>query len=187
MHPDSIHVETRAPIRIDVFLVRRLAGVSRARVQRHIAAGNVLVDGQRVRSSHRLLGGEVITLPPLTSRRLSEVAEAVDIPVVYEDDDIVVVNKPAGLVVHPVGGEYRRTVIGALHRFAGRSRFDDVVPIAAKALSERPANQRLIVNDQHLSCGHPEPFLKGHYFPKRREIPDAIGVFLSGRDERTSV
>ena len=118
MHPDSIHVETRAPIRIDVFLVRRLSGVSRARVQRHIAAGNVLVDGKRVRSSHRLLGGETITLPPLTARRLSEVAEAVDIPVVYEDDDIVVVNKPAGLVVHPVGGEYRRTVIGALHRRA---------------------------------------------------------------------
>jgi 23S rRNA pseudouridine1911/1915/1917 synthase len=118
MHPDSIHVETRVPIRIDVFLVRRLSGVSRARVQRHIAAGNVLVDGARVRSSHRLLGGEVITLPPLTSRRLSEVAETVDIPVVYEDDDLIVVNKPAGLVVHPVGGEFRRTVIGALHRRA---------------------------------------------------------------------
>jgi len=118
MHPDSIHVETRVPIRIDVYLVRRLAGVSRARVQRHIAAGNVLVDGMRVRSSHRLLGGETITLPPLTARRLADVAEAIEVRVVFEDDDLVVVDKPAGLVVHPVGAEFRRTLIGAMHRRA---------------------------------------------------------------------
>ncbi len=118
MHPESIAVVTRAPVRVDVYLVRRLAGVSRARVQRHIEAGTVLVDGKRVRSSHRLQGGETITLPPLTARRLADVAEAVDVRVVYEDGDLVVVDKPAGLVVHPVGAEFRRTLIGAMHRRA---------------------------------------------------------------------
>lgn len=114
MHTESIHVRIRGRIRLDVFLTRTLASVSRSRIQRHIAAGNVLVDGKRVRPSHLLLGEEIVTLPPLALRQESLQLEAVQVPVVYEDADLVVVNKPPDLVMHPVGGEFRRTVIGAL-------------------------------------------------------------------------
>lgn len=114
MHPESIRVRIRDRIRLDVFLTRTLASVSRSRIQRHIAAGNVLVDGKRVRPSHLLLGNELVTLPPLEVRQETLQLEAVAVPVVYEDADLVVVNKPPDLVMHPVGGEFRRTLIGAL-------------------------------------------------------------------------
>jgi 23S rRNA pseudouridine1911/1915/1917 synthase len=112
----AIEVRLRERVRLDVFLTRRLAQVSRSRIQRHIAAGAVLVDGRRVRPSHVLCGGETITLPSGASRRLEAVAQALDLVVVHEDDDLIVVDKPAGLVVHPVGGEFERTLIGAVHR-----------------------------------------------------------------------
>jgi 23S rRNA pseudouridine1911/1915/1917 synthase len=116
MDAGPIIVQVRAPVRLDVFLTRRLAHVSRNRIQRHILAGDVLVDGRRVRPSHLLTGGETLTLPPLEARRHDVAAEAVPLRVVYEDADLVVVDKPSGLVMHPVGGEFRRTVLGALHR-----------------------------------------------------------------------
>lgn len=104
MDYEAIQVRLRERVRLDVFLTRRLAQVSRSRIQRHIASGHVLVDGRRVRPSHVLQDGEVVTLPLGTGRRLEDVAEAIDLHVVYEDEDLVVVDKPPGLVVHPVEG-----------------------------------------------------------------------------------
>jgi 23S rRNA pseudouridine1911/1915/1917 synthase len=112
----AIEVRLRERVRLDVFLTRRLAQVSRSRIQRHIAAGAVLVDGRRVRPSHVLCGGETITIPALVGRNLGTAAQALDLVVVHEDDDLIVVDKPAGLVVHPVGGEFERTLLGAVHR-----------------------------------------------------------------------
>jgi len=112
----AIEVRLRERVRLDVFLTRRLAQVSRSRIQHHIESGAVLVDGRRVRPSHVLCGGETITLPALVGRRLEVSAQALDLTVVHEDDDLIVVDKPAGLVVHPVGGEFERTLLGAVHR-----------------------------------------------------------------------
>jgi 23S rRNA pseudouridine1911/1915/1917 synthase len=111
----AIEVRLRERIRLDVFLTRRLAQVSRSRIQRYIESGAVLVDGRRVRPSHALCGGETITIPALAARRLETAAQALDVAVIFEDDDLIVVDKPAGLVVHPVGGEFVRTLIGAVH------------------------------------------------------------------------
>jgi 23S rRNA pseudouridine1911/1915/1917 synthase len=68
-----------------------------------------------VRPSHLLTGGETITLPPLEARELHAASGPIDVQIVYEDEDLVVVNKPAGLLVHPVGGEFRRTLLNGLH------------------------------------------------------------------------
>ena len=121
MTPDVIHVQLRERVRLDVFLTRRLAHVSRNRIQRHILAGDVLVDGRAVRSSHPLMGGETITIPQLEARRLEKASEALEFEIVYEDRDLAVVDKPAGLLVHPVGREFRRTLLNGLHhRIAAR-------------------------------------------------------------------
>ena len=109
-------VRLRESIRLDRYLTGQLPHVSRNRIQRHIEHGDVLVDGRRVRPSHRLHGGETLRLPPLAERRLAAVAEEVEFRVVYEDADLMVVDKPAGLVMHPVGRESRRTLLGGLHR-----------------------------------------------------------------------
>jgi len=116
MQFDTWVVRLRESIRLDRYLTGQLPHVSRNRIQRHIEHGDVLVDGRRVRPSHRLHGGETLRLPPVAARQLGTVAEAVEFRVVYEDTDLVVVDKPAGLVVHPVGAEARRTLLGGLHR-----------------------------------------------------------------------
>ncbi|OGU16295.1 MAG: RNA pseudouridine synthase [Geobacteraceae bacterium GWC2_53_11] len=102
------------PTRLDVFLSQEMGGESRVAVQRLIETGNVLVDGKTVRPSLKLKGGEQIEVdvpPPLPA-----LPQAEDIPleVLYEDGDLIVINKPAGMVVHPGAGNTSGTLVNAL-------------------------------------------------------------------------
>ena len=103
-----------AGARLDAYLAARIEGWSRARLQRLIEDGDVLVNGETAKSSYKLRAGdelEVELTPPPSSQ-----FEPVDIPIeiVYEDDELVVVNKPAGLVVHPAAGARGGTLANAL-------------------------------------------------------------------------
>jgi len=114
--------------RLDQFLAGALDGVSRSRVQQLVEQGDVLVEGKREKASLKLRGGESIAVlgqqqvTPLEAR-----AEAIDLEIVYEDEDLAVVNKPAGMMVHAGSGatdEARSggTLVNALlHRFAALS------------------------------------------------------------------
>jgi 23S rRNA pseudouridine1911/1915/1917 synthase len=111
--------------RLDQFLAGQLTGVSRSRVQQLVEQGDVLVEGKREKASLKLRGGErvVVTgqqqVTPLEAR-----AEDIPLEIVYEDEDLAVVNKPAGMMVHAGSGatdEARSggTLVNALlHRFA---------------------------------------------------------------------
>ena len=102
------------PTRIDLFLSRELEGESRAAIQRYIETGCVLVDGKEVRTSLKLRGGEQIEIdipPPLPAVPL---AEAIPLDVLYEDGDLIVINKAAGMVVHPGAGNTSGTLVNAL-------------------------------------------------------------------------
>jgi 23S rRNA pseudouridine1911/1915/1917 synthase len=101
---------TAAGARLDKFLAETLG--SRAAAERAITAG-ALVDGIARSKSHRLEGGEVITLPPEPSV-VSSRHELPEVPLVYEDEDLVVVDKPSGLVVHPGAGHAGDTLVDAL-------------------------------------------------------------------------
>jgi len=110
--------------RLDQFLTSQLPDLSRARVQQLLAGGKALVDGAAAKPSLRLKGGERITIlgdpQPVPLRT---VAEDIPLDVVYEDDDLAVVNKPAGMMVHAGAGatddtRNRGTLVNALlHRF----------------------------------------------------------------------
>ncbi|HVS28039.1 MAG TPA: RluA family pseudouridine synthase [Solirubrobacteraceae bacterium] len=105
--------------RLDAFLAGPLG--SRARAQRLLDSGGVRVDGERRAKSHTLAGGETIAIddPPddVTAAAASSIA---NVAVVWEDEHLLVVDKPAGLVVHPAGARHRgRTLVDAL---AGRAR-----------------------------------------------------------------
>jgi 23S rRNA pseudouridine1911/1915/1917 synthase len=115
MHPSAIVVRLRNSVRLDRYLTGRLPHVSRNRIQRHIEQGDVLVDGRRVRASHRLHGGETLTLPPFEERKRDVASQPVELCILYEDRDLVVVDKQAGLLVHPSGEEYQRTLLNGLH------------------------------------------------------------------------
>jgi 23S rRNA pseudouridine1911/1915/1917 synthase len=117
-----------AGTRLDQFLVSQLPETSRARVQELIAAKNVLVSGKPAKASFKLRGDEHIEIigevqrPPLRA-----IAEDIPLDVIYEDDDLAVVNKPAGMMVHAGAGatedgRNRGTLVNALlHRFGALS------------------------------------------------------------------
>ncbi len=100
--------------RLDRWLASRLTDLSRARLQALIAAGHVRVDGTVKKAAHRLRGGEAVAveLPPPAAEEL--VPEPIALAVVHEDEDVLVVDKPAGMVVHPGAGHARGTLAAAV-------------------------------------------------------------------------
>lgn len=104
--------------RLDLFLKDKLPDYSRARLQAWIKEGRARVDGRPAKASAILRGGETIEFEPGELPPLRAEPEDLPLEVLYEDDDVVVVNKPAGLVVHAGAGHFRGTLVNALlHRF----------------------------------------------------------------------
>jgi 23S rRNA pseudouridine1911/1915/1917 synthase len=102
-------------LRIDRFLVNRIENVSRNRIQNAAVAGNILVNDNPVRPSYKVRPGDVITIVMAYPPRETElVPEDIPVDVVYEDDHVIVVNKHAGMVVHPGHGNYTGTLVNAL-------------------------------------------------------------------------
>ncbi|MGB9662762.1 MAG: RluA family pseudouridine synthase [Moorellaceae bacterium] len=106
--------EEEAGIRLDVWLAKRLSGVSRTRIQSLIEQGLILVQGRSAKANRRLRPGEMVSgeIPPL--RRLEAKPEPIPLDIIYEDSDIIVVNKPQGMVVHPAPGNESGTLVNAL-------------------------------------------------------------------------
>jgi 23S rRNA pseudouridine1911/1915/1917 synthase len=106
--------------RLDRFLASLPAVGSRGSAERVLADG-VLVDGRREVKSHRLAGGEELEFDPLERAQPSLAAEEMDLQIAYEDEHLVVVDKPAGLVVHPAPGHATGTLVHGLlaHDVAG--------------------------------------------------------------------
>ena len=104
--------------RLDVLLRERLTEHTRSRIQDWIKRDQVLVDGTVQRSSYVIRGSEQIDATPIASLPLKATAEDIALEILYEDDDLVAINKPAGMVVHAGAGVYAGTVVNALlHRF----------------------------------------------------------------------
>jgi 23S rRNA pseudouridine1911/1915/1917 synthase len=102
-------------IRIDKFLANRIENVTRTKIQNAADAGNILVNGKPVKSNYRIKPLDVITIVmPHPPREKELIPENIPINIVYEDDDIVVVNKAPGMVVHPGFGNYSGTLLNAL-------------------------------------------------------------------------
>jgi 23S rRNA pseudouridine1911/1915/1917 synthase len=105
----------KEPPRVDKFLMDRISFVSRSKIQTSIKAGSVLVNDKEVKANHKLRIGDVVTVVLATPPREGEVLpENIPLDVVYEDDDLMVINKPAGLVVHPGLGNRNGTLVNAL-------------------------------------------------------------------------
>ncbi len=100
--------------RLDLFLKEREPSFSRVALQEHVRAGRVLVDGKKVKPHHKLKAGEVVSwvLPDQDACSLS--AEDIPLDIIFEDQDILVIDKPSGLVVHPGAGNDKHTLVHAL-------------------------------------------------------------------------
>jgi 23S rRNA pseudouridine1911/1915/1917 synthase len=105
-------------MRIDKYLVNRMVNTSRSKIQAAAAAGNILVNEQAVKSSYKIKPEEVISIVlPHPPRDTEILPEDIPLDVVFEDEHILVINKNAGLVVHPGVGNYTGTLINALYYY----------------------------------------------------------------------
>lgn len=100
--------------RLDVFLARMDETLSRSRVQRLIADGHVMVDGKTPKASQRLSEGATVAVEMPEPEATDILPEKIPLDILYEDEDVIVVNKARGMVVHPAAGVSRGTLVNAL-------------------------------------------------------------------------
>lgn len=121
LHRTIIVDPGQQPLRIDKYLMDRLEKVSRNRVQNGIKQGHILVNDKQVKVNHVVKPKEVITLvlpePPKEDHQV--MPENIPLNIIYEDDDVLIVNKLPGMVVHPGVGNYTGTLVNALVYYMG--------------------------------------------------------------------
>ncbi len=106
------------PKRLDLFLVNRERDMSRSALQRLIELGRIRINDQVVKPSHKIKPGDRITMDMPKPEPLSMKGEAIPLEVLFEDESLLVLNKPSGIVVHPAPGHWTGTLVNALlHHF----------------------------------------------------------------------
>lgn len=108
----------QGPLRVDKFLVDRIVGTSRNRIQKAADEGCILVNGRPEKCNYKVRPCDVVQVMMDRPRHSTEIIpEDIPLDIVYEDDDLLVVNKPAGMVVHPGHGNYTGTMVNALAHY----------------------------------------------------------------------
>ncbi len=106
------------PKRLDLFLANRERDISRSALQRLIELGRIRVNDQEVKASHKIKPGDKVTMDVPKPEPLSIKGEAIPLDILFEDASLLVLNKPAGIVVHPAPGNWTGTLVNALlHHF----------------------------------------------------------------------
>ncbi len=193
--------EAESGARVDVFLASRLDDVSRAVVQRAVRSDRVSINGRLVKRVSRILnaGDEVvIELPDAPTIAIE--AEAIPIDVVHEDDELVVVNKPSGLVVHPAPGHASGTLLNAiLHHCPDFTRpGDDPIRPGIVHRLDRDTSGLLVIAKTPVAMMRLSEQARDHAFERRYvalvrgEFPEdrgrvnaAVGRSLSDRKRMT--
>lgn len=116
---DIIITDEAAGQRIDAYLADNLEELSRSRIQSMLKDGDILINDAPVKANYRLLGGEQVKIVLRDSVPLVAAAEDISLDIVYEDKDIIVINKKQGMVVHPAAGHEKGTLVNALLHHCG--------------------------------------------------------------------
>src|SRR6188508_2634838 len=103
------------PLRIDKYLMRRIEGATRNKIQQAINAGMVTVNKSPVKQNYKIKGlDEIIVYSDMSPEETDVLPEKMDLDIFYEDDDVIVINKTAGMVVHPGSGNYTGTLLNGV-------------------------------------------------------------------------
>lgn len=114
-HHELVADRGQGPVRLDKFLIDHLAKVSRNKVQNAIDNGFIMVNGAVPKASYKVKPGDVVTVALPEPRRETDIKpEDIALNIVFEDDHVLVIDKPAGMVVHPAHGNWEGTVVNAL-------------------------------------------------------------------------
>ena len=106
--------DEQAGIRIDKFLSESLPDMSRSYIQKLIKENQIIVNSKTVKANYKTAAGDILILEEPELQEPDIVAENIPLDILYEDDDILIVNKPKGMVVHPSAGHYNGTLVNAL-------------------------------------------------------------------------
>lgn len=113
VYDEWLAVEAEPDIRLDVCLTEKM-GTSRSFIQSLIEEGRVLVNGEKKKANYRIKAEDRVEINFPEPRELNVVPQEIDLDVIYEDEDLLVVNKPQGMVVHPAPGAWDGTLVNAL-------------------------------------------------------------------------
>ena len=162
--------------RLDVFLSHQLCEVSRSTIQRWIEAGHVTVDGEPSRAKYRLKEADEILVVPTPSEAPPElIPEAIPLKTLHEDETLVVVDKRAGMVVHPGAGNWQGTLANALlYHFRQISRVDTVRPGIVHRLDKLTSGILVVAKNERA-----HDFLAQQF--KRREVEKRYLVLVYGQ------
>ena len=165
-------------LRLDRFLAAHLPELSRTRIQELIHEGRVRLDGAPAKRSHRLRAGQGVEIEVLPRPSLAAEPEAIPLAILYQDEDVVVVNKAAGMVVHAGAGNVRGTLVNALmHHFKTLSRVG--VPLRPGIVHrlDKPTSGAIVVARNDFAHRHlAEQF-------RRRTVAKKYVALLHGRLE----
>lgn len=173
----TIHLSTQeadSGTRLDVFISQSIESASRSAVQRWIAAERVSVDGIPRKASFVLTSNQIVVVEPLPSEPTELIAEPISLSILFEDDDLIVVNKPAGLVVHPGAGNWSGTLANALaYHFDQISRQETIRPGIVHRLDKGTSGVILIAKNESA-----HDFLATQF--ERREVQKKYLALLYG-------
>lgn len=108
-------------IRVDSFISSKIENISRSYAQKLITDGLILVNNKPIKSNYKVKNDDSIEVTVPEPEKLEVSAEDISLDILYEDDDIIVINKPQGMVVHPASGNYSGTLVNALIAHCGDS------------------------------------------------------------------
>lgn len=150
-------------LRIDKFITWHLENTSRHRIQLALEANYVFVNGTNVKANYRVKPFDVITIAlPYERRGLEILPEKMDLDIRYEDDDVLVVNKPAGLVVHPGFGHFQGTLINGLAYYLGlrqgKDAKDERMGILVHRIDKDTSGTLLIAKNDEAQLGLAKQF-----------------------------
>jgi 23S rRNA pseudouridine1911/1915/1917 synthase len=133
-------------LRIDKYLSSKIENASRNRIQVAANAGNIIVNEKAVKPNYKVKPGDVITIVMANPPRDTEIyPEDIPLDIVFEDDDLIVVNKPSGMVVHPAHGNFTGTLLNAL---AFYFRDKEVVPYLCHRIDKDTSGLLLIAKNE---------------------------------------
>ena len=140
----------QALLRIDKFLMGRIQNASRNKIQNAARADNILVNDKPVKPNYRVKPRDIISIVLAYPPRDTEILpENIPLNVVYEDDDVLVINKAAGMVVHPAHGNYTGTLVNALaYRFQSEGKVSEVGPYLVHRIDKDTSGLILIAKNE---------------------------------------
>jgi 23S rRNA pseudouridine1911/1915/1917 synthase len=181
---ELVVTEVSRGTRLDRWLVEQCPQLSRARLQELIAGGLVLVNGAAAKASQKLRGGEKVVVEAVQRPPLRAEPESIPLDVVYEDDDLLIVNKPAGMSVHAGAGNSRGTLVNALlgrgqNLSRGGSQTDALRPGIVHRLDKQTSGLIVIAKNDYSHAKLAESF-------RTRAVKKTYIALVEGKLEKTS-